>query len=129
MVINCPQLEIVFLRRCELVDDTAIAHVALNCKNISQLNLEGCNKITDIALEFIAKNSSKLRSLNVSKTQVCNQSVNFYFLFEYFVCFGSEEEMKNSRVGALGGSVPLGEPKSPLLSIKALEKCSVTVGI
>jgi len=77
VAVSCKYLEVVFLRRCELMDDLAVSYLAENCRNLLQLNLEGCPNITDKGVRCIAENSTKLESLNLSRTQVSDKGLEF----------------------------------------------------
>ena len=67
---SCPLLNIVYLRRCVNVTDTAIIALASSCRQLVELNIGGCQQITDASLVAIGQNCRLMRCLNVSKTRV-----------------------------------------------------------
>ena len=73
IVEHCKQLQIVLLRRCELIEDTAVSLLATSCPNLTQLCLDGCKGVTDSATECLGKYSSKMKYLDISRTQVSYQ--------------------------------------------------------
>lgn len=68
----CRNLQTIFLRRCELVDDTCIEAIAQNCPRLSALNIGNCPLITDKSLIALARHVKFLKSINYSGTNVCN---------------------------------------------------------
>eukprot|EP00112_Aurelia_sp_Birch-Aquarium-sp1_P020369 Seg523.10 transcript_id=Seg523.10/GoldUCD/mRNA.D3Y31 product="Protein AMN1-like" protein_id=Seg523.10/GoldUCD/D3Y31 len=77
IVEHCKLLQIVLLRRCELIEDTAVSLLATSCPNLTQLCLDGCKGVTDEATECLGKYSSKLKYLDISRTQVTDKGLSY----------------------------------------------------
>eukprot|EP00794_Sanderia_malayensis_P012757 gene12757-14066_t len=87
---HCKQLQIVFLRRCSLINDEAIAALTKACPLLIQLNLEGCYEVTDASLNSISMHSPKITSLNVSRTKVTDEGLQ---LLSNGCCAGQLKEI------------------------------------
>lgn len=67
---NCNNLQTIFLRRCELVDDACIQSIAQYCPRLNALNISQCPLVTDKSLVALGRNCRLLKSINFSGTQV-----------------------------------------------------------
>lgn len=67
---NCNNLQTIFLRRCEQVDDACIQSIAQYCPRLNALNISQCPLVTDKSLVALGRNCRLLKSINFSGTQV-----------------------------------------------------------
>lgn len=67
---SCPNLQVLFLRRCINLTDAGIISVSEKCTSLVELNVGGCLLLTDASLQALGQNSKHLRSCNFSKATV-----------------------------------------------------------
>ncbi|CAN0017553.1 unnamed protein product [Ascophyllum nodosum] len=64
---NCPLLEELYIRSCNLVTDVGIAAVARGCPLLRHLGAGGCVRLTDASLRVVAiKAGRRLRALDIT---------------------------------------------------------------
>ena len=73
---HCPNLQVVYLRRCLQLTDEAIVRLSECCSNLRDLNIGGCQNITDRSLVALGQNSRYLRSVNIGHSNVSGLSQN-----------------------------------------------------
>lgn len=67
---GCRHLQVVYLRRCSNITDSAVVEFSEKCPFLRDLDIGGCHLITDNALRALGENTNVLRSLNISHSQV-----------------------------------------------------------
>lgn len=75
LVRGCPNLQVVYLRRCVNVTDEAIVQLSKCCRYLRELNIGGCPLVTDQSLCALGENCSRLSSINFSKANVTDDGV------------------------------------------------------
>ncbi|PVD27923.1 hypothetical protein C0Q70_10498 [Pomacea canaliculata] len=71
----CPNLQILYLRRCINITDSGVISISENCPFLVELNIGGCPRITDATLISLGQNCRYLRSFNFSKSEVTDCGV------------------------------------------------------
>lgn len=77
----CPNLQILYLRRCINITDSGVISISENCPFLVELNIGGCPRITDATLISLGQNCRYLRSFNFSKSEVRHHIYFFSLLF------------------------------------------------
>jgi hypothetical protein len=72
---GCPMLQVVFLRRCTVINDEAVVALATHCPQLRELNLGGCVAVTDLSLQKLGESSKFLKSLDLSRTSITDDGV------------------------------------------------------
>ncbi|CAK9295910.1 unnamed protein product [Gordionus sp. m RMFG-2023] len=72
----CPNLQDVFLTRCDTVTDAVIQSLAQHCSHLHKINIGGCKLISDRSLDHLSLHAYNLCCIDFSYTLVTNKGVH-----------------------------------------------------
>ena len=71
MVANLPDLKYLYLRGCELVDDSVLKALGKNCPNLTVLDCTGCENVKDAGVAGLARGCHRLRKVFLDGKMGC----------------------------------------------------------
>ena len=67
---QCKKLQVLNLKGCVLMDNTAVGVLAKHCSYLLSLSLSGCHMISDRGIMMLSERCQYLQALDLTRTKV-----------------------------------------------------------
>lgn len=69
---QCKKLQVLNLKGCVLMDNTAVGVLAKHCSYLLSLSLSGCHMVSDRGVMMLSEKCQYLQALDLTRTKVSN---------------------------------------------------------